>query len=217
MTQQSKIAIIGLGHIGTAVATNLVKGARAIIVADRNIDKAKNLSQKLGNLAEPMEITTAIKAADIIVLAIWFDAIKEVLTQYKSELAGKIIVDPSNPIAPAEKGGFKKTIGELESAGEIISDLLPNGARLVKALGTLSVATLSSSAFRDPKNVLFYATDDIKINSEVDQLIRDSGFEPVRLGDISQSIRLEAFGEFHEFGALGKTVTLSETKKLLEV
>ncbi|HMF71734.1 MAG TPA: NAD(P)-binding domain-containing protein [Flavitalea sp.] len=217
MTKQSKIAIIGLGHIGTAVATNLVKGARAIIVADRNIDKAKNLSQKLGSLAEPMEIATAIKAADIIVLAIWFDAIKEVLRQYKSELAGKIIVDPSNPIAPAENGGFKKTISESESAGEIISNLLPKGARLAKALGTLGVATLSGSAFQDPKNVLFYATDDMTINSEVDQLIRDSGFEPVRLGDISQSIRLEAFGEFHEFGALGKTVTLSETKKLLEV
>ena len=216
MTKQSKIAIIGLGHIGTAVATNLVKGARAIIVADRNIDKAKNFSQKLGSLAEPMEIATAIKAADIIVLAIWFDAIKEVLKQYKSELAGKIIVDPSNPIAPAENGGFKKTIGESESAGEIISNLLPKGARLAKALGTLGVATLSGSAFQDPKNVLFYATDDMTINSEVDQLIRDSGFEPVRLGDISQSIRLEAFGEFHEFGALGKTVTLSETKKLLD-
>ncbi|HMF70110.1 MAG TPA: NAD(P)-binding domain-containing protein [Flavitalea sp.] len=217
MTKQSKIAIIGIGHIGTAVATNLVKGARAIIVADRNIDRAKNLSQKLGSLAEPMEIATAIKTADIIVLAIWFDAIKEVLTQYKSELAGKIIVDPSNPIAPAEKGGFKKTISESESAGEIISNLLPKGARLAKALGTLGVATLSGSAFRDPKNVLFYATDDLTINSEVDKLIRDSGFEPVRLGDISQSIRLEAFGEFHEFGALGKTVILSETKKLLEV
>ena len=210
-----KVAVIGLGNIGTAVATNLVKGNRSVIVSDRKIEKANALSEKLGGLAEPLEIPAAIKEADIVVFAIWFDAIKELLTRYAAELQGKIIVDPSNPIAPDDKGGFKKIIGETESAGEIISSLLPKDAKFAKALGTLSVASLASAAFQKPANVLFYATDDTSINSDIDQLIRDNGFEPVRVGGIDQSIRIEVFGDLHEFGALGKTVTLAEAKEKL--
>jgi 8-hydroxy-5-deazaflavin:NADPH oxidoreductase len=216
MNTKSKVAVIGLGNIGTAAATNLVKGNRAVIVADRTIEKAKELSHKLGSLAQPMDIATAIKEADIIVFAVWFNAIKELLNQYASELEGKIIVDPSNPIAPDEKGGFKKIIGDKESAGEIIASLLPKNAKLVKALGTLGVASLANASFQKPANVLFYATDDTSINADIEQLIRDNGFEPVRVGAIDQSIRIEVFGDLHEFGALGKPVILSEAIQVAE-
>jgi len=215
-SNKSKVAVIGLGNIGSAVATNLVKGNRSIVVSDRKIEKAKMLSQKLGNLAQPMDIATAIKQADIVVFAIWFDAIKELLNTYAKELRGKIIVDPSNPIAPDEKGGFRKIIGETESAGEILSSLLPTDAKLVKALGTLGVASLANAAFRTPEPaVSFYATDDTSINEIVEELIRDNGFAPVNIGAINQSIRIEVFGDLHEFGALGKTVTVSEAKEIV--
>src|SRR5687767_5891318 len=82
MNTKSKVAVIGLGNIGTAVATNLVKGNRSVIIADRTAAKAEELSQKLGSLAQPMEITAAIKEADIIVFAVWFNSIKELLQQY---------------------------------------------------------------------------------------------------------------------------------------
>ena len=216
MSQKSKVAVIGLGNIGTVVATNLVKGARSVIVADRTIEKANKLAQRLGSLAHPKQISAAIKEADIIVLAIWFNAIKELFNIYAKELQGKIIVDPSNPIAPDEKGGFKKIIGDKESAGEIIAELLPKNAKLAKALGTLGVASLINAAFQKPANVLFYATDDTHINADIEQLIRDNGFEPLRVGSIDQSIRIEVFGDLHEFGALGKTITKNEVTKLIE-
>jgi 8-hydroxy-5-deazaflavin:NADPH oxidoreductase len=216
MKQKLKVAVIGLGNIGTAVATNLVKGNRSVIIADRTIEKANVLAQNLGSLAQPALIADAIKQADIIVFAIWFNAIKELLGTYSKELEGKIIVDPSNPIAPDENGGFKKIIGEKESAGEILSALLPANAKLVKALGTLGVASLAGAAFQQPANVLFYATDDTTINAVAEELIRDNGFEPVRIGGIDQSIRIEVFGDLHEFGALGKTVTLNEVKQITQ-
>lgn len=210
-----KTAVIGLGSIGKVAAANLVKGNRAVIVADRTIEKAKAIAGELGSLASPMRIEDAIKEADIIVFAVWFNAIKELLGTYAKELAGKIIVDPSNPIAVDDKGGFKKIIGENESAGEILAGLVPAGAKLVKALGTLGAATLQNAAFQNPANVLFYATDDTGIHAAVEQLIHDSGFEPLRAGNLSQSIRIEVFGDLHEYGALGKTVSLAEaTKKL---
>ncbi|GAA4443412.1 hypothetical protein GCM10023188_44140 [Pontibacter saemangeumensis] len=213
-SNKPKVAVIGLGNIGRAVAANLVKGNRPVIVADRKTEKAKELAEELGGLAQPMDIPTAIKEADMVVFAIWFDAIRELLNKYASELRGKTIIDPSNPISPDEEGGFRKIIGEKESAGEILSTLLPKDAKLAKALGTLGVASLAGAAFRKPAPAaLFYATDDTGINAQIEELIRDNGFEPVRVGGIDQSIRIEVFGDLHEFGALGRTVTVPEAKE----
>jgi predicted dinucleotide-binding enzyme len=214
MIQKSKVAVIGLGNIGAAIATNLTKGNRSVIVADRTIEKANQLAQNLGSLVQPATIADAIKQADIVVLAIYFDPIKEFFKTYATALEGKIIVDPSNPIALDENGGFKKIIGSDESAGQILSTLLPTGAKLAKTLGTLGAASLAGASFQTPeKAVEFYATDDNSINNEIEELIRDNGFEPLRIGGLDQSIRIEVFGDLHEFGALGKTVTLSEAQQ----
>ncbi len=211
MTTTSKIAVIGLGNIGQVVAANLSKSNRSFIAADRNVEKAKTLSANWGTSAQPNDIASAVKNADIIILSIPFEAIAGFMKEYASDLEGKIIVDPSNPIAQDENGGFKKVIGEKESAGEINATTLPKNAKLAKALGTLGAASLTGSAYQTPeKAVMFYATDDNEINETIEQLITDIGFDAVRVGGLNQSLRIEVFGDLHEFGALGKVVTLSE-------
>ncbi|WP_374755737.1 NADPH-dependent F420 reductase [Runella aurantiaca] len=213
-TTEAKVAIIGLGNIGRVVATNLTNGNRAVILAARDFSNAQSLAQELGDLAQPMEIEAALHEADIIILAIWFDSIQSFLKQYATQLAGKIIVDPSNPIAPDEKGGFIKTIGAAESAGQLNAALIPKNAKLAKAFGTLGAASLANASGQKPElAVLFYATGDRSIDGQIEELIVDAGFEPVRVGNLDQSIRLEVFGDLHEFGALGKTVTLAEATK----
>lgn len=216
MTTLSKVAIIGLGNIGQAVATNLSKSNREFIVADRNLEKATELATIWGTTAQPSDIPTAVKNADVLVLSIPFGAIAEFVNHYASDLEGKIIIDPSNPIAPDDKGGFKKIIGSNESAGEINKVALGQNAKLVKALGTLGAGSLTRAAYQSPeRSVLFYANDDQNINETVEQLIKDNGFEPLRIGGLEQSIRIEVFGDLHEFGALGKTVTITEAKPLI--
>jgi 8-hydroxy-5-deazaflavin:NADPH oxidoreductase len=205
-----KVAVIGLGNIGKVVASNLVKGNREVMLADIDFTKAKDLAKSLGAFAKPSEIGEAIKIADIVIMSVYFASIKEIFTQYASELEGKIIIDPSNPIAPDEKGGFKKIIGQKESSGQILATLLPKNARLVKAFGTLGAATLEQAAFNIPRKVQFYATEDNSINTEIETLIKDNGFEPVYLGGLDKSISIEVFGDLHEFGALGKAITLEE-------
>lgn len=215
-TTYSRVAVIGLGNIGRVIGTNLTKGHRAVIVAARDFSKAQSLADELGEFALPLTIEAAIREADIIILAIWFANIQDFLTQYASQLEGKIIVDPSNPIAPDEKGGFVKTIGIHESAGQLNAALLPKGAKLAKAFGTLGVASLANASGQKPEMaVLFYATDDQSIDGEIEELIVDAGFEPVRIGNLDHSGQLEVFGELHEFGALGKTVTLSEATEIV--
>jgi predicted dinucleotide-binding enzyme len=210
---KSKVAVIGLGNIGKVVASNLVKGNREILIASHKIEDAKVLASQLGNLAKAVDVKTAIKEADVVILSVWFSTIQEFFKQYATELNGKIIIDPSNPIAPDGNGGFKKIIGADESAGQILAGLLPTGAKLVKALGSLGAGSLANAAHQKPRAVLFYASDDKRVNGKVEELINDNGFEPVNIGGIDQSIRMEVFGELHEFGALGKTVTREELKQ----
>lgn len=214
--QKTKVAIIGLGNIGKAVATNLTKSNHAVIVASRELSKAKEFANSLGANVTAEEITTAIKNADVVIPAIYFDKIKEFLKTYAKELDGKVIVDVSNPIAPDGKGGFKKNIEQEQSAGRILSELTPANAILVKAFGTLGAGSLVKAAFSEPeKKVLFYASDSINSNSKIEELITASGFEPFHVGGIDQSIRIEVFGDLHEFGTLGKTVTLKEAKEVV--
>ncbi|GJH40029.1 NADP oxidoreductase [Capnocytophaga sp. HP1101] len=213
MKNTQKIAVIGLGNIGKAVAENLNKGGRPFIVAGCDLAKTTETAKAWQN-AEVATIDAAVKEADIIIPAVWFATIAEFMAQYAADLKGKIIVDVSNPIAPNENGGFKKIIAPEASAGEINASKLPEGAYLAKTLGTLGEASLRNEAFATPRKVLFYATDEQSINPAVEQLIKDCGFEPVRVGGLNQSIRIEVFGDLHEFGALGKTITLDEAKQL---
>jgi len=213
ITPKTKVAIIGMGNIGKAVATNLIKGNHPIILASRDSEKAKSLAGQFSNLATSKEIAMAIQEAEVIIPAISFNTLKEFFQTYSAELEGKIIVDVSNPIAPNGNGGFKKIIGEQESAGEILSTLIPKSAKLVKAFGTLGAGSLLNAAFSEPdKKVLFYASDSTNSNQKIEELIASSGFEPFNVGGIKQSIRIEVFGDLHEFGALGKTVTIQEYK-----
>ncbi len=216
MTTNQKVAIIGLGNIGKVVAKNLVNGNRPVIIASRKLEDAQALAAELGSLATATDTAAAIQQADVIILSVWFNTIQEFFKTYATALQGKIIIDPSNPIAPDENGGFKKIIGENQSAGQLNAAILPQGAKLAKAFGTLGAASLEKASAQTPeKAVLFYATDDHAIDGIVEQLIAESGFDAVKVGGIDQSIRIEVFGDLHEFGAIGKVVTAAEAKAKL--
>jgi 8-hydroxy-5-deazaflavin:NADPH oxidoreductase len=212
-------AIIGLGNIGSALARNLVQGGERVILANRDKSKAVELAGQLGDLASSAEIGDAISEAEVIVLAVYLDVMKSMIPHYSEQLVGKIVVDPSNPVGPDGKGGMMKTIPEDESSGQIVADLLPEGARFVKAFGTLSLESLTSAAGRTPaRAVQFYATDDADAGEVVARLITADGFDPVKVGGVEQSIRIEVGGDLHEYGGLnGKLVTVAEAEALLGV
>jgi len=209
-------AVIGLGNIGSRLARNLTAGGQKVILADKTLAKAQKLAAELGCHAEALAVVDAIGKANVIVLAVYFAAIKDLIATHRGALAGKIIVDPSNPIAPDGKGGFRKTIPADQSSGQLISALLPQGAQLAKAFGTLSAESLASGANRLPERaVLFYATDHPEAGKAVVELIEASGFSPVSVGGIDKSIRIEVGGNLHEFGKLGRLVTAREAQALI--
>jgi predicted dinucleotide-binding enzyme len=211
-----KTAIIGVGNIGSTLAKNLTGGGENIIIANRDVSKTEKLAAELGGKAKTMTVADAINQANVIILAVYFDVMKELIAEYHSSLAGKIVVDPSNPIAPDGKGGFKKTIPADQSSGQLIAALLPKGAEFVKAFGTLSAQSLGAGVNRSPERaVLFYATDYPEAERTVAKLITASGFSPVNVGGVDRSIRIEVFGDLHEFGKLGKLVSAKEAEALV--
>jgi 8-hydroxy-5-deazaflavin:NADPH oxidoreductase len=210
------VAIIGAGTIGSTLAANFATGGQDFLLADRDQDTAAKIAADLDGHAEAVSIDEAVDRAGVLVIALWLDAFEQLIAQYGGRLAGQVIVDPSNAVGPDGKGGYRKTIGEQESSGQILAGLLPPGAHLVKAFGTLSAPSLSSAAWREPERaVLFYAADDAAAGDLVAELIRAGGFEPVKVGGLDQSIRIEMFGDLHEVGALGRTVTRTEALKAI--
>ncbi len=207
----STVAIIGPGNIGSRLAANFAAGGQDFLLAGREEDAARKIASDLDGHAEVVSIDEAVDRADVLVVALWLDAFKQLIAQYGERLAGKVIVDPSNPVGPDDAGNYRKVIGEQESSGQVLAGLLPAGARLVKAFGTLSAPSLSAAARREPERaVQFYAADDAAAGDLVADLIRAGGYEPVRVGGLDQSIRIEMFGDLHEYGALGRVVTKSE-------
>ena len=205
------VAIIGTGNIGSRLAANFAAGGQDFLLAGRDQDAAGKLAADLNGHAQVVSIGEAVERGDVLVFAVWLDAFEQLIAQYGERLAGKVIVDPSNPIGPDGAGGYRKVIGEQESSGQILAGLLPSGARLVKAFGTLSAPTLSAAARREPERaVQFYAADDTAAGDLVAGLIRAGGYEPLSVGGLDQSIRIEMFGDLHEYGALGRVVSKSE-------
>ena len=205
-------AIIGAGSIGSALAANLVRGGADVVLASRSPEHAQAVAGQAG--ARAATVDDAIGAADIVILAVWFDVAEELLARYAGALRGKIIVDPSNPVVPDGNGGFTKIIPQEESAGQVLAALATPDGRFVKAFGTQSAQTLAGSSGRRPPTAQFYATDDETAGAAVADLIRAAGYTPVLVGGIDQSIRIEAFGDLHET-TLGAAVTEDEARKLI--
>jgi 8-hydroxy-5-deazaflavin:NADPH oxidoreductase len=208
-------AIIGVGSIGTAVATHLTKGGEDVLVAAHTPSKAQELAAKLN--ASAADVGHAIDQSDTVIFAVWLDAMKEVISQNADRLGGKIVIDPSNPVAVGDGGDYSRTLPDGVSSGSVIARSLPSGAHFVKAFGTLGSESLASSANRTPEPaVLFYATDDDRAASAVERLISVAGFDPLRAGGVEAAIRIEMFGDLHQFGGLnGRLLNLEEARAAL--
>jgi len=184
-------AIIGVGNLGSTVARHLVAGDEPVVLAAADKAHAQELADQLGPKASAASVEDAIAGADTVVLATWLDQTKEYLPGAATLLEGKIVIDPSNPIG-FEKEQMIRTLPAGQTSGSVVAGLLPASAHFVKAFGSLgAVEQLAVSANRDPRVVLFYATDDDAAEAAAQRLIRAAGFEPLKVGGICEAGRME--------------------------
>ena len=208
-------AVIGTGNIGSALAEHLVSGGEPVVLAAN--EPPDTLAKQLGDLASAASVSEAIEAADVVIFAVWLDVMKNLISQNLPGLEGKIVVDTSNPVAANDKGEFRRSLPDGVSSGSVIASLIPASAHFVKAFGTLSAEGLKDGANRTPKRaVLFYATDDDQAGAVIERLISAAGFDPVKAGGLDAALRIEMYGDLHQYGGLdGKLVDEAEARGAL--
>jgi predicted dinucleotide-binding enzyme len=190
-------AIIGTGGIGSAIARELASGGESLRLASADQESARTLAAKIGPAAvAAADNRDALPGADAVVLALRFTVLKGVIDEIADQLAGKLVVVPSNPVSADAQGNITRVLPDGQSSGRVVAGWLPAGSRLAMAFGTLPADLLESSSNQSPNRaVLFYATDDDQAGQEVERLIRTAGFEPVKAGRLEQSSRLEVGGD----------------------
>ena len=193
-------AIIGTGGLGSVIARQLSSGGESLRLSSSNNESARRLAAEIGeNAVVAVDNRDALQGADAVVLALRFTVLKDVIEQIDEPLADKIVVVPSNPLTTDAQGNVVHLLPKGQSSGELVAGWLLAGTRLAMAFGTLSGALFESSGNRSPERaVLFYATDDDRAGEEVERLIRTAGFEPVKVGGIEESGRLEVGGDLHD-------------------
>ena len=180
-----KFAIIGSGNVGTSVARGVTGVGHDVVVADLSEEGLAAIAAKA-----PVQTTTsnreAVAGADAVVLAVPFDAVEGLAADLRDDLAGKIVIDVTNPLAPDLSG--LATNGR--SAAELVQQAAPE-ARVVKAFNTVLAANQADPSVEGTQLDGFVASDDVDAKQAVLGVLEQIGFRPIDVGPLTAARYLE--------------------------
>lgn len=184
----TNVTIIGTGNMGSAIAGVFAKGGANVQVVARSADKAAELAAQAGGTSaaygEPL-------TGDIVVLAVPYPALAEIVSAYGAQLAGKVVVDLTNPVDFATFDGL--VVPADSSAAQELQASLPS-ARVVKAFNTNFAATLAEGRIGDADTTVVIAGDDEPAKAQVRSLIEAGGLAVADAGALKRARELEAVG-----------------------
>ncbi len=182
-----RLAFIGIGNVGFALANNLQKKGHEIIIAHDDIKsesviKAQQKNPSFGVLS----VQEAIDRSDIVFLATPFKFNQEILKPL--DFKNRILVDCTNPVGAGISHGLESRISGAEKVQEWAKN-----ARVVKSFTIYGFENLENPVFPnyDVKPVMLIAGNDALAKEEVRLLNSDLGFETLDVGDLSLSLHLE--------------------------
>jgi 8-hydroxy-5-deazaflavin:NADPH oxidoreductase len=179
----SSISIIGTGNMAKAIGTLAVSGGNAVEVMGRDRSKAADLAKALGGSVTTAEFG-AVPAGDIVIVALRYADVVPVVTKYGDALAGKVIVDISNPFNSAADG---LAIPDDTSIAQEVAKAAPASASVVKAFNTVFGHVLKEGRTLD----VFFAGDDAKAKAGVSNFIASLGLRPLDVGGLNMAHWLE--------------------------
>jgi predicted dinucleotide-binding enzyme len=186
------VTIIGTGNMARGIATRALAGGHAVRLLGREPGKADALARELsgevrtGTVGDPLD-------ADVVVLAVWYHVLDDVLGTYGDQLDGKVVVDITNPVDPET---FQPLTVEAGSAAQEIAGKAP-AAKVVKAFNTTFAGTLVEGEVGGrPLNVLI-ASDDDDAKNAVRQIAEDGGLKAIDVGPLALARQIEAVGYLH--------------------
>jgi hypothetical protein len=187
-----KVTIIGAGNMGRGIGTRAVAGGHEVEIVDRDPAEAHKLAEEIGATAlEP----GASLGGEIVVLAVYYPGIKEVVGQYADQLAGKVVVDITNPVNTETWDSLATPAGT--SSAEEVQQLVPEGTSVVKAFNTTFAPTLVAGEVAGQQLDVLIAGDDDEAKRKVSQLVSDGGLRAVDVGPLARAQQLEHLGLLH--------------------
>ena len=182
-----KLAFIGIGNVGYALANNLQKKGHDIIIAhDDHKSSSVIEAQQKNDRFSVLHVQEAVNIADIIFLATPFKLNEGILKSINFQ--GKVLVDCTNPVGTGISHGLESKVSGAEKVQE-----WAKGARVVKAYTIYGYENLENTEFENynVKPVMLIAGDDADSKLTLSKLNNDLGFETLDTGGLSQSLHLE--------------------------
>jgi 8-hydroxy-5-deazaflavin:NADPH oxidoreductase len=182
----SDVSIIGAGNMASAIGALALKGGNAVEVIGRDAAKAAAVAGALGDGATA-GTWGAAPAGDIVILAVLFDSAVPIVSEYGEALAGKIVVDITNPFNPSATA---LAIPDDTSIAQMVAKAAPASTHVVKAFNTLFRDVLAAGGPVD----VFMAGDDEQAKASLSAFITSLGLRPRDTGDLTMAHWLEGAG-----------------------
>ncbi|GAA1359468.1 NAD(P)-binding domain-containing protein [Arthrobacter rhombi] len=182
----STITIIGSGNMATAIGTRAAKHGHAVELMSRDAAKAQSLADQIGSGAT-VGTFGAKPAGDIVIVAVLHAGAVDAVTRFGDALAGKIIVDITNPFN-TDASGLTTTDGD--SAAQQIAAAVPESARVVKAFNTIFGGVLA----KDQPLEGFFAGDSAEAKASVGAFLESLDMRPRDAGGLRMAAALEWAG-----------------------
>ena len=180
----TNVTIFGTGNMGGAIAGVLASGGASV---DHISDKS----------------TVGVITGDIVVLAVPYPAIAQIVSAYADQLAGKIVVDITNPLNFETFDSL--TVPAGSSAAAELAEALPQ-SHVLKAFNTTFAATLASKTVGGLKTTVLIAGDDAASKETLAAAITAGGVDAIDAGALSRAHELEAIGFLQLTLAVGEKI-----------
>ncbi len=204
-----KVAVIGTGRVGTAIAPNIQQAGHQVVYGVRDPADPRHAAGP-GDIAR-LSMRDAAAGADVIVLAIGWQAVDAVLAEM-GPITGKILVDPINPYDFANN--LAPLIAPDQSAAILIQG--KTDAVVVKALNQVGSAVMADAPARRIKPLQFVAADNADAKAAVTTLLRDVGFDVRDAGGLEYARELEGMARLWIAQAFGHAMDPSTGWALID-
>lgn len=188
-----KIAVIGSGEVGQALARGLVDEGHSVMIGTRDTSK-KDLKWTKKHDKDKLQVGSFAEAADfgeLAILAVAWHATENVLGIIRPELAGKIVIDVTNPLVFSEDEAPQLAVGHNMSAGEMVQQTLTD-SHVVKTLNTINYRHMVHPQFKSGTPTMFMCGNNTSAKTHVKELLTSLGWTDIQdVGTIERSRLLE--------------------------
>jgi hypothetical protein len=189
-----KVTIVGAGNMGRGIGTRAVAGGHEVEIVDRDPADAGSLAGELGGSATALDPGASF-GGDVVVFAVYYPGIKDAVQEYGEQIAGKVVVDITNPVDTNTWDRLATSSGS--SSAEEVAALVPDGTSVVKAFNTTFAPTLVAGEVGGQPLDVFLAGDDEGAKEKVSRLVSDGGLRPLDVGPLARAQQLEQLGFLH--------------------